>query len=182
MKNILSGILICLFCTSSFGGELALQAPKLEIHSRKIGMLAGIQQGKYTSLDVGIEFQWRKLKLKDPWTIATNGTMEYNIQNNLLAYKIGGWGKIGRANLTFGGHVGMFTDFDINTLVVGPAVGFKALGFHFHTGANFQIAKTPIESVNTFYVGARYFFVNVRKMKMDRDKKGGKGIGKRKKN
>lgn len=169
MKKILIAALLLgsytAFCANS------LLAPKLEINSRKVGMLLGLQQGAYTSLELGMEGQWKKLKLKDPWTIAVNGTVQYNLQNNILAYKMGSWFKLGRTDLSLGANAGFFTDFGENRFAIGPEIGFKLVGFHVYTGGNFQLHPDPLDTINTFYVGIRYFLISDRKVKFNRDKK-----------
>lgn len=142
-----------------------------KLFSRKTGVLLGLQQGEFVNIEFGLEHQWKKMKLVKTYTYAVKGNMEYNVFQNVAAYKLGIWTRQGRVALTYGANFGYFTDFENENLAITPAIGFKLIGFHFETGYNFVFGERKVENMNIIYVAARYFFVNNRKIKLKRKKK-----------
>lgn len=156
---------------SSFTGDGAYEAfsqnalmPPRKLFQRNTGMVLGWQRGRYSSVEMGLEAHWRKISLLKPHIIGASANMEYNFGNNVLGYKAGAWMKRGRINLTYGANVSYFTNFNGgHRFGIGPAVGFRLLGFHLLNGFNFltpdKAAKTekPV-GVNSLYVTLRYYF------------------------
>ncbi len=147
---------------------------KLKLSRTKYGMLLGYQQGKYTGAELGVEFQWKEVKLKKPLTIAGAINMEYHFDARVLGYKIGPWVKFGRMDFTYGVNMVAFSDFEHWRIGFQPALGFKLVGFHFLTGYNFAYGPSAFEEYNKLHVSARYFISRSRKLhvkKVEKNKK-----------
>lgn len=131
--------------------------PKL--YQRNIGAIVGLQRGRSTFIELGGEAHWRKIGLKKPYIYGATANLEYNFGHHIIGYKAGMWMKHGRVNLTYGGNISYYTDFnDNNQFGIGPAVGFRLLGFHFINGYNFLIGDKEVKGPNTLYVTLRYYF------------------------
>lgn len=131
--------------------------PKL--YQRNIGAIVGLQRGRSTFIELGGEAHWRKIGLKKPYIYGATANLEYNFGNHIIGYKAGMWMKHGRVNLTYGGNISYYTDFnDNNQFGIGPAVGFRLLGLHFINGYNFLIGDKDVKGPNTLYVTLRYYF------------------------
>ncbi|MCP4521768.1 MAG: hypothetical protein GY827_08790 [Cytophagales bacterium] len=172
-KTITTLIFTLLFSFLSFsqnyptcGINMDMRLQKLRIYTQKTGMLLGLQQGKYNFLELGLEHQWKKIKIKKTFTYAVKGNLEYNPFQNVLGYKLGGWTRQGRIALTYGTNFCYFTDFDNEDTGITPAIGLKFLGFHFENGYNIIFGKKTVEDSNSIYISLRYFFTNRRKVKV----------------
>ena len=137
---------------------LGIPLPKYVARKKAFGVIAGVERGQYTLLELGVEQHWKKFKLKRAPTFAINANMEYDFWYNVLGYNAGAWFKIGRVNLTYGFTINYITDFERNRFGLGPQIGFRLLGFHLVNGYNFLFADKELQRVNKFYVGLRYFF------------------------
>jgi len=143
----------------------------LKVTSRNYGMLIGVQRGKYTFIELGAEMHWRKIKFVNPRIYGLSATMEYNIRYNVLGYKVGIWAKRGRVDLTYGITGAYFTDFTYNRIGIGPAIGFRLLGFHIVNGFNFTTGHRDFKTFNNLYISLRYFFPVDSKVKFKRKNK-----------
>lgn len=147
---------------------------KRKLFQRNTGMIAGIQRGKYTNIELGAEAHWRKISLFNPRVIGATANLEYNLANNVLGYTAGVWTKKGRINLTYGGNINYFTDFNEgHRFGFGPAVGFRFFGFHVLNGYTFftgdgEKTELPAFPANNFYMSIRYYFPVENKFTWDR--------------
>lgn len=133
--------------------------PHYVITKNSFGMIGGIERGKHTFLELGLEAHWKKYKLRKAPTLAINANMEYNFKYNVLGYNACVWFKIGRVALTYGLNFNYITDFDSTRLGLGPQIGFRLLGFHLVNGYNFLfMGDKTLKANNTFYIGLRYYF------------------------
>ncbi|HTF80832.1 MAG TPA: hypothetical protein VL947_03870 [Cytophagales bacterium] len=133
--------------------------PHYVVTKSSFGMIGGLERGKYTFLELGLEAHWKKFKLRKAPTIALNANMEYNFLYNILGYNSCFWFKIGRVNLTYGLNLNYITDFDRARYGLGPQIGFRLLGFHLVNGYNFYPwGDAEVKANNTFYIGLRYYF------------------------
>jgi hypothetical protein len=146
---------------------LDARAAGAKVSQRNYGVILGVQRGKATFFEFGSEIHWRKVRLTNPRLVAATANVTYNIADNVLGYQAGFWTKRGRIALTLGANAGYYTDFDKGSFAVGPAVGFRLLGFHLNTGYNHlfnkgvsEVAgeKSLSDKVNNFYIGLRYYF------------------------
>ena len=85
----MSRILIVLFvCSTSFGFSQDLQGnfinrgrkPLFKVNVKKTGPYFGLQQGKYLVPEIGIERQWKKIKLSNSVTHAAHMGFNYNFK------------------------------------------------------------------------------------------------------
>lgn len=152
----------------------AFSSNLLKVSTRSYGMILGVQRGKFTFFEFGAEMHWNKVKLVNPRTFSLGANFEYNFGNNVLGYKVSGWAKVGRINLTYGLNLCYYTDFDSTRLGLGPAIGFRLLGFHLINGINLTIGDKYFQDYNKIYVTIRYFFPLDRKIKFKKTHKGKK--------
>jgi hypothetical protein len=148
---------------------LTLHHPDLKVYTRTYGAIVGLQRGKYTFVEFGVEKHWTKLKLVKQRTFSLGANMEYNFKYNVLGYKISAWTKVGRINLTYGLNLCYLTDFNGSRYGVGPAIGFRLLGFHFINGYNFTVGD-EMPHFNTLYVTLRYYFPLEKKIRFKKKK------------
>ncbi|MGI8599381.1 MAG: hypothetical protein ACR2KB_09000 [Chitinophagaceae bacterium] len=141
---------------------------KRKLYQRNHGAIIGIQRGSATSFEMGYEAHWRKLSLLKPHILGATANMEYNIANNVMGYKAGMWMKRGRVNLTYGGNLVYFNDFNgLNRYGLGPSVGFRLAGFHFINGLNLLAGDKELKA-NTLHASLRYYFPVENKFTWDR--------------
>lgn len=143
----------------------------LDVTVIKTGPYFGLQRGKYTILELGVERQWKNIKLKTAKTQALHMGFNYNFKYNVLGYDIGYWNKPSRIGLTYGGNLVMRTDFDETRIGIAPVLGYKLYGFHLQTGYHFLTPATDFIETNRFFVSLRFVWINDREVDFDRNKK-----------
>lgn len=157
--------------------------PKATLRQHNYGAIIGLQKGSSTAIELGYEMHWRKIGLKKPniWGATTN--LEYSFSNNIIGYKAGVWRKQGRINLTYGGNLAYFSDFQGGQQFgIGPAVGFRLLGLHLVNGYNILLGDmnrtkrgVPV-GANTLYISLRYYFPTSNKFVWDRNGEKSRGL------
>ncbi len=143
-----------------------------ELRTIKTGLLIGVQKGEFFGIELGMERQWKELKLRKPftWAIAANG--EYHFGSNNLGFKAGPWFKWGRADFTYGVNFTYLSDFTYACVGASPSIGFKLIGFHLMASYNFLAGPDQFTDYNKLHVSLRYFISKDRKFKWEkRDKK-----------
>ncbi|NRA11323.1 MAG: hypothetical protein HRT57_05135 [Crocinitomicaceae bacterium] len=175
----MSRILIVLFvCSTSFGFSQDLQGnfinrgrkPLFKVNVKKTGPYFGLQQGKYLVPEIGIERQWKKIKLSNSVTHAAHMGFNYNFKYKVLGYDAGYWVKPHRIGLTYGANLFFRTDFDKGKIGIAPVIGFKLWLLHFQTGYHFMVRPKDFET-NTFFVSLRVGIINDRDIEFKRKKK-----------
>lgn len=156
--------------TSLPSEPIELLDTKLKIETKKFGALVGMQKGKYTMFELGVEKQWKTVKVFHPPTISANALMHYNFKNNVMGYKVGFWQKHGRIALSYGLELAYVTNFDQYRFGGGPQIGLKLLGFHIVNGYNFMTDANGFDEYNPLYLSIRYFFCNKRKYSIEKKK------------
>src|SRR5688500_18592257 len=58
-----------------------------KLFQRNLGMIAGVQRGKNTAIELGGEAHWRKISLLKPHVFGATANMEYNFSSNVIGYK-----------------------------------------------------------------------------------------------
>lgn len=143
--------------------------PPRKLYQRNYGAIAGLQRGNVTAIEFGGEMHWRKLSFRKPKITGAMANLEYNFGNHVLGYKIGAWQKTGRVNLTYGGNLVYFTNFNgLQRYGFGPAVGFRFAGFHLINGYNILLGDKELENVNKLHMTLRYYFPLQNKFTWDR--------------
>lgn len=145
--------------------------PLWKITFKKSGPYIGVQRGLYTILEIGGEYQYKKIKLVKPPTHAAHMGFNYNFKYNVLGYDAGYWFKTGRLNLTYGGNLVFRTDFTHNRLGFAPVIGFKFMQFHLQTGYTFLTKSPNFTETNTFFVALRFVLINNRDLDIKKRKK-----------
>ncbi|MBL4862782.1 MAG: hypothetical protein JKY09_07185 [Crocinitomicaceae bacterium] len=133
----------------------------LDVRVKKTGPYFGIQRGRYTVPEVGIERQWKKIRLGTSITHAGHMGFNYNIKHNVLGYDLGYWLKPHRVGLTYGANLFYRTDFDQSKVGIAPVVGFKIWVLHLQTGYHFLQRPSDFET-NTFFMAVRIGIINDR--------------------
>lgn len=142
----------------------------LKIISNSYGPIIGLQRGKYTFVEIGAEYHWRKIRLRNPKIYSVGGNFEYNFGHNLLGYKLGFWTKQNRVDLTYGANIMYLTDFVHGKVGISPTLGFRLIGFHIITGYNFTLGNEALQ-YNTLHIALRYFIPSENKLKIKKSKK-----------
>lgn len=176
MKTILPVLLFSMLGTS-LNAQFSIDLNPFEnkksksprkLYQKNIGTIIGIQKGAGTAFELGGEAHWRKMSLLKPHIVGAVANMEYDFANHMMGYKAGMWMKRGRINLTYGGNLLYFTNFQgMQKYGVGPSVGFRFAGFHFVNGYN-MLAGDDAMKVNTLYTSLRYYFPIQNKFTWDR--------------
>jgi hypothetical protein len=162
--------ILCRDRTPPVKGTIGSNLETFKMYSRSYGLLAGIQKGKYTFLELGVEQHWRKIKLVKPRLTSIGLNMEYNFRYNVLGYRAAVWTKRGRVDLTYGLGFCYLTDFDRSRWAISPMLGFRLLGFHLVNGYNFIPDKGDFNRVNTLFISLRYFLSKDTKIKFRKSK------------
>lgn len=152
-------------------GIKEIDQSQIKIFTRSYGMIIGLQKGKYTFIELGGEVHWRKILALKPRLWAITANMEYNFNENILGYKLTFFAKRGRINFTYGANAVYYTDFESSKLGLGPAIGFKLLGFHLINGFNIFIGNKEMSGANTLYLTLRYFIPIRSKVRIEKSKK-----------
>ncbi|HVE61118.1 MAG TPA: hypothetical protein VNA26_04820 [Chitinophagaceae bacterium] len=157
------------FSSADISGSDNYSFSKRKLFQRNHGAILGLQRGRSTSIELGVEAHWRKIALKKPRITGASLNMEYNFGNHVIGYKAGMWTKRGRVNLTYGGNLVYFNDFKgLHRYGAGPAIGFRLAGFHLINGYNFLAGDKELDKVNTLYMTLRYYFPLENKFTWDR--------------
>lgn len=143
-----------------------------ELRTIKTGLVIGAQKGQYFGVELGMERQWKEIKLKKPftWAIAANG--EYHFGSNNIGFKAGPWFKWGRADFTYGANFTLLSDFTNYRIGVSPAIGFKLIGFHLLASYNLLGGSSSFTDYNKLHLSLRFFLSKDRQFKWEKkDKK-----------
>ncbi len=172
-RRSLSSIVFIISFTHVFSFELeGFSRPNpLKIDVVKTGPYFGIQKGKYTIFELGVERQWKQIKLKSPSTHAAHFGFNYNFKYNVLGYDIGYWFKQNRLGFTYGATLCLRTDFDQTRFGIAPVVGYKLWQFHLQTGYHFLTRSTVFTETNGLFISLRFVLINDRDVDVDRKKK-----------
>ncbi len=163
-------LLMSCMLSAKAGGDIDLKPIKSKISSTKTGMIIGLQKGKYTGFELGMERQWKEIKLKSPFTMAATFNMEYQFGANVIGFKGGPWMKFGRMDFTYGANATFLSDFEDNRFGVSPALGFKLLGFHAIASYNFVFGPERFSEYNKMHVSLRYYISKSRKINWNKKK------------
>ncbi len=157
-------------------GQIELKNPfkkdkLLDLHVTKTGPYFGLQRGKYTVLELGVERQWKHITLLKTETQAARFGFNYNFKYNVLGFDAGYWTKPSRVGLTYGVDLVFRTNFDEGRMGFAPKIGYKFLQFHLETGYTFLTRALDFEETNRFFIGLRYTIINDRDVSLNKDKK-----------
>lgn len=142
---------------------------KRKLYQRNHGAILGLQRGAVSAIELGAEAHWRKLSLTNPTIVGATANLGYNFGHHTIGYQAGMWMKRGRVNLTYGGNLVYYSDFNgLHRYGIGPAVGFRLAGFHLINGYNFLAGDKELEGANTLYITLRYYFPVENKFTWDR--------------
>jgi hypothetical protein len=144
--------------------------PLIDPSVKKLGPYFGIQQGRYTVGEIGMEFQHKGIRLKQPKTNAVHLGLGYNIPNNTLQINGGYWHKPSRFDLTYGADICLRSDFDTERFGISPVIGYKVFGFHVRAGYMFLTPSTSFIQTNTLFLNLRFLLVNRRNFSWNKRK------------
>ena len=169
LPKIHSYILICfLLLTQAFFGSSIYAQKQSAGFSRQIkipdititgyGLSVGINQGHFTSFEVGIEKYWKQVKLVNPRTMAVSANIMYYPWQGVAGLSSNFWMRKSRYGLTYGASGGYFNDFETHSRVaIGPTLGWRFLGAHVGAGYNLLIGDKELTGVNSLYFFGRYY-------------------------
>ncbi len=168
MKNFPS-LLVFLFLFQTISAHKPFNSILPEISVKKTGLLIGIQKGTYFGIELGMERQWKEIKLKNPKTFAIAATGEYLFEANTIGFRAGPWVKYGRLDFTYGINATMLSDFTHYKMAISPAIGFKIIGFHILASYNISTPPTAsFDNYNRLHLSVRYYISKDREFKMER--------------
>jgi hypothetical protein len=134
---------------------------QLKIKTSRYGLLLGVQRGKTTFFEMGVQKHWKNISIEKSRMYALSAVVDYNYEHNILGYQAALWTKKG-VDLTYGINTAFFSNFEHHKFGAGPVVGFRFVGFHLTTGYNFLVSTSPaaantLNNVNNLYISLRYF-------------------------
>jgi len=140
--------------------------PRLDINVKRTGPYLGLQQGKYTLPEFGVERQWKKIRLKNPIVHAAHMGFNYNFRHAVLGYDLGYWVRPHRFGLTYGGNLFFRSDFTHNKVGIAPVIGYKIWFVHIQTGYHVMANPNQFET-NTLFVSIRIGIINDRDISIE---------------
>ncbi|MFT5860670.1 MAG: hypothetical protein ACI865_002784 [Flavobacteriaceae bacterium] len=156
------------------GASAQFKRKLINIEITKTGPYFGLQRGKYTVVEIGIERQWKKIRLRKPIIHAAHAGFNYNFKYNMLGYDMGYWYKPNRIGLTYGANLFFRTNFNDTRAGIAPVVGFKFALLHLQTGYHFMPRLPDNFETNRFFVSLRIGIINDRDVDFNFRKKGKK--------
>jgi len=162
-------MLLLLLCAGTVFGQKD-KKPLLDPHVRKLGPYFGLQQGRFTVGELGMEAQFKDIRLKKTKTHAVHLGFGYNTSNNVLQINAGYWHKPSRFDLTYGVDVCMRSNFTEERYGVSPVIGYKVFGFHIRAGYMLLTRSETFINTNTLFINLRFTLVNNRNFKWNRRK------------
>jgi hypothetical protein len=155
---------------NSFGSDL-LPSQKITFQYKKLGPSFGYERGRYNFFEIGGEFRWKKIQLKNSFTQALHAGFNYNFWDNVLGFDAGYWIKPQRIGLTYGADALFKTDFTNSRPGIAPVLGYQFLWLHLQTGYAFYPSRVSTMEINTFFIRLRVMLINERDVKVKNDKK-----------
>ena len=145
-----------------------LQSPKISF--KKSGPYMGVQRGLYTILEMGGEYQWKRVKWIKPITHAAHFGVNYNFKYNVIGLDAGYWFKLGRLDFTYGANLVYRSDFEAKSTGISPVIGYKVLQFHLQAGYHILTKPRHEFETNTLFISLRFVLVNNRDIEVKRKK------------
>ena len=145
--------------------------PLLDPSVRKLGPYFGLQQGRFLVGEIGMEAQFKDIRLLKPKTHGLHAGLEYNIPNNALGANAGYWHKPSRLDLTNGFDVVLRSNFEARRYGISPVIGYKIFGLHLRAGFMFLTPSKIFTETNQLFINARFIIVNNRKFQWNKRKK-----------
>ncbi|PKR81978.1 hypothetical protein CW751_01170 [Brumimicrobium salinarum] len=145
--------------------------PLIQPSVRKLGPYFGIQQGRFTVGEIGMEAQFKNIRFKKPKTHGVHGGLEYNIPNNALGFNLGYWHKPSRVDLTYGVDLAVRSNFETERFGFSPVIGYKLFGFHLRAGYMFLTPSETFTKTNSLFINLRFILVNNRKFRLNKRNK-----------
>ena len=122
-----------------------------KINISKSGPYIGLQKGSFMNLEIGYEYQWKKVKFIKPTSNSLHSGISYNYFNNVFGYEVGYYNRTGRTNFTYGINAVYLTDFVHNSFGITPVIGYKLL-----------TPLTNFKNVNGPFLSLRFFILRKR--------------------
>jgi len=144
---------------------------KISFQYKKLGPSFGYERGRYNFFEIGGEFRWKKIQLKNSFTQALHAGFNYNFWGNVLGFSAGYWIKPQRIGLTYGADALFKTDFTHSSPGFAPVLGYQFLWLHLQTGYAFYPARISTMEVNTFFIRLRFMLINERDLEVKNGKK-----------
>lgn len=168
--------LICFFVVEvnhaqiSRGFEATPTAKRIldaRLNVKKTGPYFGLQQGNFLVPEIGVERQWKQIRLMRSQTHAAHMGFNYNLKYNVLGYDVGYWWKPHRIGLTYGANLFLRSNFESTKIGFAPVIGFKFWLLHLQTGYHFMRRPKEFET-NTLFISIRIGIINDRDIELKR--------------
>jgi hypothetical protein len=144
---------------------------KITLQYKKLGPSFGYERGRFNFFEVGGEFRWKKMQLKNSFTQALHVGFNYNFWGNVLGFDAGYWIKPQRIGLTYGADALFKTDFTNSRPGFAPVLGYQFLWLHLQTGYAFYPSRISTMEINTFFIRLRVMLINERDVEVKNGKK-----------
>jgi len=148
-----------------------LPTDKISFQYKKLGPSFGYERGRYNFFEIGGEFRWKKIQLKNSFTQALHAGFNYNFWGNVLGFDAGYWIKPQRIGLTYGADALFKTDFTNSRPGFAPVLGYQFLWLHLQTGYAFYPSRIATMEINTFFIRLRVMLINERDLEVKNGKK-----------
>jgi hypothetical protein len=152
--------------------------PLIEMSVRQYGPYFGLQWGKYSTLEIGGEMQWKNIQIKTTKTHGATVGADFNIYEGVLGLSAGYYHKPRRFSLTYGGQLHYRTDFNNDRVGIAPVFGYKFMMLHAQVGYAFLSRNEDFQNTNNLFVSIRLSImskkereVSTRWSKKNKDKK-----------
>ena len=159
-----------IFLSLPVSGQRSDKKSLIDPSVRKIGPYFGIQQGRFTVGEIGMEVQFKDIRIKKPKTHGVHAGIEYNIPNNTLGLNMGYWHRPTRLDLTYGLDLTLRSNFKAARYGISPVIGYKLFGLHLRAGYMFLTPSKIFTETNQLFINARFILVNNRKFKWNKRK------------
>lgn len=150
--------LLLLFGFAAYGQPLDDKTSKAFGNNKKIeaSVLTGFNQGKYSFVDVGMEFNQAGATGVHSFSFSYSVSSEIKLGQGktLIGPKIGVWVAGGPA---FGVNVIYYTDFERSSMALRPEIGFGVTKFKLVYGYNWLLTNS-LTGVNKSQISITYCF------------------------
>lgn len=160
-----------MFLSLPVSAQRSDKKPLLDPSVRKGGPYIGLQKGRFTVGELGMEFQYKNISFKKPKTHGIHAGLEYNIPNNALGLNAGYWHKPSRLDLTYGFDVALRSNFEAERYGISPVIGYKIFGLHVRAGYMLLTPSKIFTETNHLFVNVRFTIINSRDFKWNNRKK-----------
>lgn len=131
----------------------------------QLGPYLGLQQGKNTVVEFGIEKRVKDVTLMQRTSRAYNLGANFDLQSLLFGLDGGLWFRPHAIGLLWGGQLALRSNFNQTTFGIAPTVGYKIWFLHAIAGYYFYPKPIPNTITNHLFVSLRLTLTQEKKIK-----------------